>query len=1084
MQHGYYRYPAISGETLMFISEGDLWIAEEFKSTNNPTAFRLTTNRGLIKSPVFSPDGKKISFSSSQEGGGEVYIMGIDGQGLRRLTYDDAEANVVAWVGGKIYYTSCQYQPFARVNSLWCINENGGIPEEIPLGPMQYISFRPGEKNAGRENLQAIIQRHGYREYGYWKRYRGGTAGTLWISQNSKGDFKEFLNLKADLARPLWLKDDTIVFSSDHEGVGNLYQADVSGENLRRLTHHQDFYVRGQCAHEQTVVYHAGGDLFYYDLKDDHSKKINLNYRGDRQGRVRKPFKASSYLQSYDLDPKGRQIAINTRGKVACMGTFLGPVTRLGDREDVRYRLPTWIDCENILMVADDAGKNHFEIYNLSEPESPKVLKINQDIGRIDSIYIGAKFKGKKGQGVILYNHRHEILYLDIEKSKVKVIDRSTHGFISGGQWSADGQWFAYGAYVDRHKAVIKIYDRNAKMLHQVTPTMLTDGEPAFDPDGKYLYFIGDRHFDPVHDHFQFDHGFAYGSKLYAIGLQKDVRSPFLKLPEGDDGDEDRKNEKNADKGEAGVKPIKIDFDDIQERLTEFPIESGRYSDLIAAKGKIYFLSHPIVGALEAAETPERAKASVEQYDLETLRGESIMDNASFLSIARDLETLVVGSGRKIQVFKAGEKPEDVTEGVQKSGRVNIERVKLMVTPAIEWCQMFKEAWQLQKDHYWVEDMSNIDWQEVYDRYQPLLSRVSTREEFSDLVWEMQGELGTSHAYVMGGDLKRVPHANNGILGAQFKSALKDKGVEIAKIFKGDSYEPTGSSPLCAMGVNLKVGDKILAIDGQSITQDCSLESLLIGKAGQVINLSIQRKGKRKPECVHVKTLHNGRHLYYRHWVEHNRRAVHEASQGQVGYIHIPDMSTYGYAEFHRSFMQEKDRPGLIVDVRFNGGGSVSQLLIDKLSRKRAGYDVTRYMGNVPYPEDSPLGPMVCLTNEHAGSDGDMFTHVFKYKALGPVIGKRTWGGVIGIWPRYGLVDGGMTSQPEFSFWFEDAGWSLENHGAEPDIEVEITPQNHLQLKDPQLEFALKKVKEEIAKAPSIGPDMNVRPDLRRKVAI
>jgi tricorn protease len=425
---------------------------------------------------------------------------------------------------------------------------------------------------------------------------------------------------------------------------------------------------------------------------------------------------------------------------------------------------------------------------------------------------------------------------------------------------------------------------------------------------------------------------------------------------------------------------------------------------------------------------------------------------------------------------------------------------------------MFREAWRLQRDHFWTNDMSSVDWQEVYRRYYPLIDRVTTRSEFSDLMWEMQGELGTSHAYEFGGDYRPSPRYDQGFLGADFAYDSESDGYRITHIVQGDAWVERWDSPLRRLGVNAQVGDILLAIDGQRLSQEISPQQLLVNRANVEVQLTVlsgsngakapsqpqtgekpttdsrpqtaDRNGTNQdtdtqpstPHTVLVKTLRSEAEARYREWVEANRRLVHAETGGRVGYVHIPNMGAFGYAEFHRYYLAESEREGLIVDVRFNGGGNVSQLLLEKLARRRIGYNQSRYGVASPYPGHSVLGPLVALTNEFAGSDGDIFTHAFKVMHLGPVIGKRTWGGVIGIWPRHSLVDGTITTQPEFSYWFADVGWVVENYGTDPDIEVDIKPQDYVQGKDPQLERGLQEIMKLMEQNPPRLPDFGPKP--------
>jgi tricorn protease len=423
----------------------------------------------------------------------------------------------------------------------------------------------------------------------------------------------------------------------------------------------------------------------------------------------------------------------------------------------------------------------------------------------------------------------------------------------------------------------------------------------------------------------------------------------------------------------------------------------------------------------------------------------------------------------------------------------------------------------LQRDHFWTEDMAEVDWQAVYQRYLPLIDRVSTRSEFSDLLWEMQGELGSSHAYEIGGDYRPSPHYSQGVLGATFTWDAEAGGYRISDIVTGDSWDEEESSPLTAPGVDVRAGDLLLAINGQALDAETGPAQLLVNQADNEVLLTLaprppaatpdnaqeRRSGENPtppaqdktppsaglaaaatnnegaaPSSRHVvvRAIHDDAGARYRAWVEDNRRRVHELTGGRIGYVHIPDMGPHGYAEFHRGFLAETVRDGLIVDVRYNGGGHVSQLLLEKLARRRIGYDKSRWGGISPYPSESVGGPVVALTNEHAGSDGDIFCHSFKLLKLGPLVGKRTWGGVIGISPRNPLVDGTITTQPEFSFWFEDVGWTVENYGTDPDIEVEMAPQDYVAGRDPQLARAVAEALRLLAERPQLRPDLATRP--------
>ncbi|HUX79491.1 MAG TPA: S41 family peptidase, partial [Alphaproteobacteria bacterium] len=519
------------------------------------------------------------------------------------------------------------------------------------------------------------------------------------------------------------------------------------------------------------------------------------------------------------------------------------------------------------------------------------------------------------------------------------------------------------------------------------------------------------------------------------------------------------------------------DLKGIEDRILEFPVPEGDYTSIRGIPGKALYLSRPLQSALGGEDNDPSMLGSIECYDFVTKKEETLIPKVSSFTLSGDSQWLCYYAAKKLRVVKAGEKPQDNDPSYRKGGWIDLNRVKVSVMPPKEWAQIFDEVWRLQKDFFWTEDMSKVDWNGIYKRYRPLLDRIATRGELSDLISEMHGELGTSHAYVFGGDFRYSPQYPLGDLGADFIFDKAQKAYRISNIAKGDRWAPHQTSPLTSPGLGISEGDFLLALNGQLLDENISPEKLLVNQARNVVSLAV-RSGKKKARSVFVKTLASQTPVRYRDWVEKNRAYVHEKTKGRIGYIHIPDMSVKGFAEFHRSFLAELSREGLIIDVRFNGGGNVSGLLLEKLGRKRLGYDQTRWWGSMPYPLESPTGPMVALTNEYAGSDGDIFCHSFKVLKLGPLIGKRTWGGVIGIWSRHGLVDGGATTQPEFSFWFNDVGWGVENYGVDPDIEVEITPQDYIKGVDPQLDRGIAEVLAILKTSPPPKPFSTERPNL------
>ncbi|MCB0038922.1 MAG: PDZ domain-containing protein, partial [Caldilinea sp.] len=971
-------------------------------------------------------------------------------------------------------------------------------------------------------------------------------------------------------------------------------------------TDHVDFYVRNPSSDGRRIVYHAGADLFVFDPATDSTQQVAVDYRSPRVQRNRKFSPAVAYLDGAQLNPTGDALAVTTRGKAYTFFNHEGPVVQLGRRDGVRHRLADFLNEDQYVVMVDDAnGEEELVVHSVDIGETPRRLT-GLDIGRPVALKVSpAEDK------VALSNHRQELLLVDLKSGTLTTLDRSDWRPIAGMDWSPDGRWLAYGFATGYNATEIRVVhvpppqddaepeadaadDKKAEGEEPIYPTgpvaitrpILHDVSPSFDPDGKFLYFLSYRDFNPVYDNLHFDLSFPWGMRPYLVILRDDEPNPFMPRPDMDDdgghadhdadddeddvddddgddvdeagaedeelaeieGDEDEADEDDyaddegderplralrasvnvpevagAPAGNAGSEekngkngakngnkrkappPVRIDFEGIERRVLAFPVSDSRYGQIAGAPGRVLFTSYPLHGALDghhAADDGESEEGgSLRAWVFKEYKSEGIADNVSSFDLSRNRKKLLYFSGRRLRVIPATEKAPGESGPGRRSGWIDLARIKVPVLPPGEWEQMYREAWRLQRDHFWTPDMAEVDWQAIYNRYYPLLQRISSRSEVSDLVWEMQGELGTSHAYEFGGDYRRSPHFSQGTLGAEMTWDPEAGGYRISNIVEGDPWNPEGTSPLAAPGVDVEAGDILLAINGQRLDAETAPAQLLVNQAGEEVLLTLaprpepagegaeangespkdagdEKDAPEKPKyyAAVVKAIHSDEEARYRAWVESNRRAVHEASGGRIGYLHIPDMGPHGYAEFHRGFLAEVMRDGLVVDVRYNGGGHVSQLILEKLARRRIGYDASRWSGMVPYPTESVAGPLVALTNELAGSDGDIFCHSFKLLKLGPLVGKRTWGGVIGISPRHPLVDGTITTQPEYSFWFEDVGWNVENYGTDPDLDVDFAPQDYVAGRDPQLARAIAEALRLLAEHPVVLPDVTTRP--------
>ena len=1089
MTSGYYRFPTVNKDTIVFVSEDDLWSVPLVGGI----ARRLTSNLSEAIRPMLSPDGKWLAFVGREDGQPDVYVMPALGGQAKRLTFNGGICWTVGWTKeGRIIFANHKGQPHSAILHLYVLDLETGSQELINVGPARNISFGPkGGVVIGRNTGEPAR----------WKRYRGGTAGQIWVDAKGNGAFKTLVRLKGNLANPMWV-GDRIYFLSDHEGIGNLYSCRSNGKDLRRHTHHEDYYARNAATDGRTIVYHAGADIYAFNISRNRSSRVNIESHSPRVQRNRKFVNAARYMQSAELHPRGQALALTSRGKLFTFANWEGAVTQQGEVNGVRYRLPAWFnDGERLAAVTDAEGEEQFILFQVNSSRAPEFLK-GLDIGRPIAVDVNPK------KDVLAFsNHRYELLTLDLATRELKIIDRGAAERIGGFAWSPDGEWLAYSLSISLHVSIIKLWKAATGETFQVTDPVLSDVGPHFDPDGKYLYFLSWRHFNPVYDNMQFDLNFPRGMKPYLITLQKDLPSPFIPQPRKDAKPEEKPSEapkeeaaeanekKEGEAQEAGKegekpaekkpeeKPIQIDLEGITRRIVEFPVDEGRYGRVTGLKGgKVLYSEYPVEGAVGGnfPNGEPYSKGTLLIYNFEEQKEDTLINGIHDFDVSRDSSMLLYQTGYRLRVLKAGDKPDNGNNGSnRKSGWINLDRVKVSVSPGDEWNQMLAEAWRLMRDQFWTPDMSRVDWLAVLERYKPLIERVGTRSEFSDLAWEMQGELGTSHCYEFGGDYRSAPSYHNGYLAATFAFDGETDSWRVESIAYGDAWNEDMTSPLARPGININVGDRITAINGRRLGKDFPPAQALVNLAKTEVMLTVAG-AEGADRNVTAKTLASETQVYYRQWIENNRRRVHEATDGRVGYVYVPDMSAWGYAEFHRAYLAEVDRAGLIVDIRYNGGGHVSPLLLQKLLRRRIGYDISRWGKDpYPYPPESVMGPVVTLTNEFAGSDGDIFSHGFKMMGIGPLIGKRTWGGVVGIWPRHALVDGSLTSQPEFSFWFEDVGWGVENYGTDPDIEIDNKPQDYARGRDAQLDRSIQEIMKLMEKNPPRLPKFDKRPNLK-----
>jgi tricorn protease len=1065
----YLRQPTIHGDSVVFVSDDDLWRVD----VAGGSAQRLTAGLSEPSTPCLSPDAQWLAYISRDEQHPEVYLMPAKGGPARRLTWLGPDTQVRGWTPqGQILFVSTHGQPFFRNHQAYTLDPAGGMPHALNLGQVNHLAFGPGNARVIGRNTADPAR---------WKRYRGGTAGHLWIDADGSGQFRRMSELRGNLSNPMWI-GERIYFLSDAEGVGNLYSCRPDGGDLQRHTDHAEHYARHAQSDGRRIVYQCAAGLWLFDPAADTGRALDIQVPSSRTQATRRFVAADQHLLGAQLHPAGHSLALDVRGKLYTLPLWEGAVRQLGVADGVRHRHGQWLADGDTLVVSSDAsGDERIELH-----AQGSVRRLDWDVGHVASLRAAPV-----GTRVAISNHRNELLLGDTHSGECAMVDRSDAGRCEDLAWSADGEWLAYSFQTTARQRAIKLCEAATQRCTLVTQPEFRDYSPSFDPQGRFLYFLSLRTYDPVYDSVQFEMSFPRAARPYLVALRCGGRAPFEAEPKGMKADgkgNGNGNGKGEDKADAAspetARAMRVDLDGIAQRIAAFPVDESRFGKLAgASQGKVLWTVLPIEGQ-QGRGGHKEGSGRLEVFDFDTLRADTLMAKADDFQVAADHATLLVRDGKRLRAIAVDHREDRRSDAgdapSRKSGWIDLGRVRVSVEPKVEWRQMLREVWRLQRDLFWVADMSGIDWPAMLRRYEPLLQRVATRAELSDLIWELQGELGTSHAYEYDGDHRKPPQVALGHLAADLRLLQGGAGYEITRIVRGDTWDAQADSPLNAVGVEARIGERIVAVNGQRVSSSRPPQALLVHQAGCKVELTLASGNgdAATQRQVLVKALADEVPARYREWVEHNRGWVHERSGGRVGYLHLPDMMADGFAEFHRYFGAECDRDALIVDLRYNRGGHVSELLLEKVARKRIAYNVPRWGRTMPYPEESAAGPVVALCNEHAGSDGDIFAHGFKLMGIGPLVGTRTWGGVIGIWPRHLLVDGTETTQPEYSFWFRDVGWGVENHGTDPDIDVDNAPQDAAAARDRQLETALDTALRLAERSSPELPRMHARPNL------
>ncbi|MBN1895790.1 PD40 domain-containing protein [bacterium] len=1044
------RFPAIHGDQIIFTYAGDLYTV----SSTGGIARKLTSHPGYEMFARFSPDGQSIAFTGQYDGNTEVFLMPADGGVPRRLTFtatldrDDVSDRmgpnniVMTWRrdNRNIVFRSRMrsFNPF--IGSLYSVLKDGQLPEQIPVPRGGFCSFSPDDRKMAYNRV--------FREFRTWKKYRGGMADDIWIYDFDTRKTENITNHPAQDIIPMWA-GDKIYFLSDRgdEQRMNLYSYDLVTKTMKRLTHYSDFDIKFPSIGEQAVVYEYAGFIYRLDLDTGQAQKVPIQISDDRAAGRNEIRCVDQEVTNYEISPDGKRALFGAHGEIFTVPARYGATRNLTNTSGIHERHSKWSpDGKWIAFISDRTGED--EIFIIDQGGGQPIQITHEPEAPNYKYQMEWSPDGKK----LLWGDRSQRLrFVDIQTKRITEVDQSPVWEIRQYGWSPDSKWITYARQEEKALSTLHLYSLETRKSTAVTDGWYESNDPAFSSDGRFLFFTSSRDFHPVYSWTEWNHAYQDMQRIYLLTLSRDVESPFK--PRSDEVEiekekaKEKKTDEKKDDGKTEKPVVKIDLEGLKDRIAVLPIKASNYGHPVLAGDILYYTRKG-----SADEKP-----MLGMYDFKEQK-ETELGQADGFEISADQKKMLVSREKSYAIIDL---PKDKFELKEK---LNLSGMEMKLDRRQEWNQIFQECWRQMRDFFFDPGMHGVDWEAQRDKYAPLITHVNHRNDLTYLIGEMVGELNVGHSYVGGGNRPDVRRISTGLLGAELERDAASGTYRIKRILRGQNWDKSLRSPLTEIGVNAKTGDYILRVNDAPVEKTANLYEALQNTAGKQVTLRLNSKPDTAGSWeTTVLPIADEGPLYYHDWVQSNIKKVDEATRGEVGYLHVPDMGAAGLNEFVKHFYPQLRKKALIVDVRGNGGGNVSPMLIDRLRREAVMIDIARNTLPTPDPAEAFLGPMVCLMDEFSASDGDLFPYRFRMHRLGKLIGKRTWGGVVGIRNPLPLVDGGQIYKPEFSR-YDLAGkqWIIEGHGVEPDIVVDNDPSKEYAGIDEQLNRAIEELTAEL----------------------